>query len=367
MTSKKGSVMDIVLMPTFVTGVVLGLIFLTLLYKIGTIGSALQFEKKSAAINSALLLTSFQDVHSNAEYIYSITRSFIYDFQDGKIIIYEKDINESGRGLQNFAVDGAYGRLTFIPKKIDAKKNIVPRLYFVKQGNEVLVNTPYVDKNFKPNLKLLECSMHKPKEKLNNILLDPGYGWDETLAQEGSLYPGNKGDVKGNLVESELTRVLAAKVLGYAKDVVADKNAHTRDLSRDSKVDVIDRVNIIEQSGGNSLISIHIGSYADTSFNPVLAYINGDSDKIKDSRKLACHILNHLSKKIPEITDLSIIPVSIEQLDRFESDNPQRVLRKDKIGVQLVIGNIQIEENNIFPNKIDIIAEAIQLGIKDFQ
>ena len=68
-----------------------------------------------------------------------------------------------------------------------------------------------------------------------------------------------------------------------------------------------------------------------------------------------------------KITDLSIIPVSVEQLDRFETDNPQRVLRKNKIAIQLVIGNIQIEENNIFPNKIDVISEAIQLGIKDFK
>jgi hypothetical protein len=149
MISKKGSVMDIVLLPTFVTGVVLGLIFLTLLYKIGTIGADLQFEKKGVAINSALLLTSMFNVHSNVEYTYLITKNFIYDFQPGKVIIYEKELNESGRGFQRFALDGAYGRLTFTPKKIDAKKTPVPSLLFVKQGNEVLVNSPFVDKNFK--------------------------------------------------------------------------------------------------------------------------------------------------------------------------------------------------------------------------
>jgi N-acetylmuramoyl-L-alanine amidase len=366
MISKKGSVMDIVLLPTFVTGVVLGLIFLTLLYKIGTIGADLQFEKKGVAINSALLLTSMFNVHSNVEYTYLITKNFIYDFQPGKVIIYEKELNESGRGFQRFALDGAYGRLTFTPKKIDAKKTPVPSLLFVKQGNEVLVNSPFVDKNFKSNLKLLECSAHLPEEQLNNIVLDPGYGWDASLAEQGSSNPGDQGDVRGNLVESELTRIISAKVLGYAKDVVAGKGRHTRDLTRDSKVDIDERVNVIGQSAGNSVISIHIGNYPDTSFVPVLAYINGDSDKIKDSRKLACNILNQLSEKIPEITDLSIIPVSIEQLDRFETGNPQRVLRKNKIAVQLVIGNIQVEDN-ILSKKMDIISEAIARGIEDFK
>ncbi|MBD3303946.1 hypothetical protein GF343_02285 [Candidatus Woesearchaeota archaeon] len=367
MISKKGSVMDIVLMPTFVTGVVLGLIFLTLLYKIGTIGGDLQFEKKGIAINSALLLTGMFNVHSNVEYSYLSIGKFVYDFQPGRVLVYENSANESGRGFQRFALDGAYGRLAFVPKKIDAKNTHVPGLLFVKQGNEVFVNSPFVDKGFKSNLRLLECSTHNPEEQLNNIVLDPGYGWDESLAEQGSSNPGNKGDVKGNIVESGITRIIAAKVLGYAKELVAGKGKHTRDLSIDSKADMDARVNVIEQSTGNSVISIHIGNYPDISFNPVLAYINGDSGKIKDSRKLACSILNQLSKKIPEITDLSIIPVSIEQLDRFEKGNPQRVLRKDKIAVQLVIGNIKVEENNILANKIDAIAEAVKLGIEDFK
>ncbi|MBW3001714.1 N-acetylmuramoyl-L-alanine amidase [Candidatus Woesearchaeota archaeon] len=367
MISKKGSVMDIVLMPVFVTGVVLGLIFLTLLYKIGTIGSDMQFEKKGIAINSALLLTALQDVHSNVEYIYASMRPFVYDFQNNKVIVYQKKLNESGRGLYTFAEDGSLGRVIFIPNKLNGTKLPVPRIFFVKQGNEVTVDSPYVNKKFTPNLKLLECSLHKSKEKLSNILLDPGYGWDAVLAGQGSANPGSKGDVKGNIVESEINRVLAAKVLGYAKDVVADKSAHTRSLSRDSKADINERINVIEQGSSNSVISVHVGNYPDKSFNPVLAYINGDSDKIADSRKLACNILNQLSKKIPEITDLSIIPVSVEQLDMFEKDNPQRVLRKDKIGVQLVIGNIQMEDNNILANKLDEIAEAIKLGIEDFK
>ncbi len=365
MTSRKGSVMDIVLMPTFVTGVVLGLIFLVLLNSIMGISSDMQFETKSAAINSALLLTSLQDVHSNVEYTYVVMHPFIYDFQTNKVMVYQKKMNESGRGVYTFAEDGIFGRLIFIPNKLDAAKIPLPHIVFVKQGNEVTVDSVYINKKFKPNLKLLECSMHKPEEKLRNIILDPGYGWDAALAEQGSSNPGNKGDTHNNLVESEINRILAARVLGYAKDIVAGKNAHTRSLSRDSKVSTDERVNIIEQ-GSNSLISIHVGSYADTSFNPVLAYINGDSDKIKDSRKLACNILNQLSKKIPEITDLSIIPVSVEQLERFERDNPQRVLRKDKIAVQLVIGNIQIEENNILSKKIDEIAEAVKIGIENY-
>ena len=75
-----------------------------------------------------------------------------------------------------------------------------------------------------------------------------------------------------------------------------------------------------------------------------------------------------ISKKFPEITDLAIVPVSIEQLDKFDFNNPKRVLLKDRIGVQLVIGNVKIsKDKNIFANKIDDIARGIYDGIQAYE
>lgn len=363
MNFKRGSVVDIVLMPTFITALVLGVIFLRLFAAIAGIGSDTQFEKNALAINSALLLSVMHDVHSNAEYVFYNNYNFNFDFQSNNVIVFEKKKDESDRGMYSFAEDGPKGRLRFIPKALNVTNVPIAKLFFVKQGNDVFVDSPFVNKKFRTNMKLLECNRKKTTKLQKDIILDPGFGWDARLAQEGASDPGDKGDVNQDIIESEIAWIIAAKLLGYGKDIFADKSSHTRSLSQDSKATIAERISRINAKG-NTVISIHLGSYDDTSFNPVIAYINGESDNIVASRKLACNILNSLSDKFPEITDLAIVPVSIEQLDRFDIDDPRRVLLKDKIGVQLVIGNVKIsKEDNILANKIDDIARGIYDGI----
>lgn len=365
--SKRGTVTDIILMPTFITAIVLGFIFLRLFAAIAGMSSDMQFEKLSMAVNSALLIATMHDVHSNAEYIYFNNYNFKFDFQSNKVIVYEKKIDESGAGFYTFSEDGPKGRLKFIPTSLNATNTHIFQLFFVKQGNAVFVDSPAVNKKFRTNMNLLECSREKAAKLQNNIILDPGYGWDARLAEEGASDPGDKGDVNQDIIESEINWVLAAKLLGYGKDIFADKADHTRSLSQDSKATIHERIDKINEKG-NTVISIHLGSYDDTTFNPVIAYINGESENIVASRKLACNILNSLSKKFPEITDLAIVPVSIEQLDRFDVNNPKRVLLKDRIGVQLVIGNVKISrDKNILANKIDDIARGIYDGIEAYE
>ena len=366
MRFKKGSVVDIVLMPPVITAIVLGLIFLRILAAIMGIGSDLQFEKKSIAINSALLVEALHDARGNVEYFYDTYNNFNYDFQDGKVIVYKDKKDEGDRGLYEFAVDGASGRLRFVPKTLEIKDGF-DNLVFVKQGNYVFVDSPVVNKNFKTDMRLLECTQEDTK-KISGVVLDPGDGWSQRLEDEGDPNPGLKGftNVKLNLVESEINRILAAKLLGTNPSWFAGKQEHSRSLSEDSKVVVEDKVNKVRQKG-NTIISIHAGSDVDKNFNPAIAYINGESNNIKASRKLACLILNALSTELPEITDLVVVPVSVRQADMFEKDNPVRVLVDDKIGVQLVIGNIQIEEDNIFKNKLDAIAKAVYYGIKEYK
>lgn len=364
--SKKGTVADIVLMPTFVTAVVLGVIFLRLFAAIAGIGADMQFEKMSMAVNSALLISVLHDVHSNAQYIYYNNYDFKFDFQANKVIVYQKAKDESGAGFFYFSEDGPKGRLRFIPNALNVAGVPIFQLYFVKQGNDVFVDSPAANKKFRANLNLLECSRESAEKLGKGIIIDPGYGWDEKLAKEGALDSGSKGDVHNDFVESEITWVLAAKLLGYGKDVFADKSFHTRSLSQDSKASVDERIAKID-AAGNTVISIHVGSYDDGSFNPVIAYINGDSEHIAASRQLACLILNSLSNKFPEITDLAVIPVSVEQLDEFDRNNPLRVLRKDKIGIQLVLGNIQSENKNIFSKGLDDIARAVYDGVDAYE
>ena|GEM_PF-3683395 len=367
MISKKGTIVDLVLMPVFTTVIVLGFILLSILATINGLHGDLQPEKASTAINSGLLTIGLHDLTGNIDYIYSNKHNFSFDFQDNKILVYTKKKDKSDAITYSFAEDGSLGRLTFIPKTLNFTNKTIRELHFVKQGNVVFVDSPVVNKKFKANLDLLECSREKTTALKKDIILDPALGWDKSLEKEG-VPAGEKGYMNQRLqiTESDVNRILAARLFGYGKDFFAEKAQHTRSLSQDSKVDLKEKINKIQKSKGNAVISLRLGSYDDTDFNPVVAYINGESNDIKASRKLACRILNSLSSKLPEITDIAIVPVSISQLDNFYSKSPKRVLLKDKIGLQLVIGNVQIGNKNMIVEKQDDIARAIYDGIKAY-
>ncbi len=126
--NKKANIMDIVLTPTFVTIVALGIVLLTLINAIYGITSSLEFERRFYAVDTALLLESLMALpkEANVAIDYSWPINFGLNITAHKVRVY-------GGGEKEFeyTVDPLYAVLykDFKPSKENSE------LTFYKTGN----------------------------------------------------------------------------------------------------------------------------------------------------------------------------------------------------------------------------------------
>jgi len=122
----------------------------------------------------------------------------------------------------------------------------------------------------------------------------------------------------------------------------------------------------------SSVISIHAGSYENTELNPIKAYVNMDApeQKFKDSMRLGCLILNRLvglsMQNYPFVDGISLVPIKLSLLP---PDDPRQILKKEKMGVFLEIGNINaIADFNMLAEArfLKAIGAGIYNGLDDY-
>ncbi len=357
---KKANILDLVFTPTFVTVIVLGFFLLGMLNYIYGLAGDLSYEKQYLAVEHALLINALHALDGNAFVIYPNRFNFSFSYSKNSVKVFDSEGEKSTAFIED------KNRLNVRHKDLLFKDTKITPIIFSKQGNDIVIDSQAVSPEFSPNGKLLSCP-DILSEPLRSITIDPGHGWNEKLAKEGSSSPGDMGAVNSGLAlrESEINMAIASFLHSYLKGAGISLT-ETRGLDADDKKEIIERINSIT---GDAVISIHTGSYPNQKFIPAKAYINANSPSAKSgqSRKLACNILNSLSKKMPEVSSVAIIPVNLELLEFFDHENPKRVLLKGKTAVLLELGNIQANEDNILKDKQKKIAEAIYEGIQNYK
>ncbi|RLE45294.1 hypothetical protein DRJ22_04720 [Candidatus Woesearchaeota archaeon] len=91
--NKKGGILDLVLHPVFVTVVVLGLVFFSVMHAITNIGESKEFDKKRLAADISLLIESFQSVprELNLFINYDFPSDFNLDIKVNKVKVSNGD------------------------------------------------------------------------------------------------------------------------------------------------------------------------------------------------------------------------------------------------------------------------------------
>ena len=222
------------------------------------------------------------------------------------------------------------------------------RLFIYKEGD--LLEIRDEQREINPNYVLCDDTV---LPRIKSVTVDPSRGWSVELAKQGSLMPGEKGFVNKakNWTESKVVMDIANVLTKRYLPNKVSKIDTTRSVKTDTNLAMIDRKNkITKEFDNDALISIRAGSSSNLDGSPnmydrdVIAYVNFESPAFKQSRKLACLMLNELAASIREITGTAVVPVILSQHDE---DSPLQVLSTKKIAVQLEIGNIQIPHRTI--------------------
>lgn len=196
----------------------------------------------------------------------------------------------------------------------------------------------------------------KTKAAIAGIILDPGHGWNQKLADEGATNPGDKGITSGSTYESELARQTALVLSSAAKQGGLGIKS-TRGLENDTNTNMTQRIKLIKENPAFAVISIH---YGPTSNNNIKAYINADSRYFTESQRIACEALNALSEKYEkELTGTALIAINTELLP---PDDPRQVLLKDRTAVLFELGSI-----DAFSTRTAELAGAMAQGIERAQ
>lgn len=308
------------------------------------------YETKFISRDLALILDAAYGSGGNMKYVYNPASlaKFTYSF-DGN----------------NVVVDGEsypYGSDQSVLSKFRSFSK--PVLLFVyKEGSSLEISD--VSREINPNYVPCDSTI---VPEIRSVTIDPSRGWNAELAKHGSLMPGEKGFVNTakNWTESkvamDLSNVLATR---YLPGKVSKIDA-TRSVKADMNLAMAGRKKKIAEFNNDALISIRAGSSINKDGTPnvadrdVIAYVNFESPAFKQSRKLACLVLNQMSESLKEITGTAVVPVLLSQ---YDEDDPLQVLSTDKIAVQLEIGNIQVSENNFLVEKRGEIASAITQAI----
>ena len=234
--------------------------------------------------------------------------------------------------------------------KIDEKLLEKPdKIQFAKIGNEILI-----DNLIKANLNILTCDEFSGEKLINKkILVDPGY-------EKNSIKPSGEMCGIANSFVSKLTatgvsslNIFSTRNLDEYDENVGIISINCNDLSKSEKLYDADVV-----------ISLRSGKDKDTT-NNIKAFIVSGSEKEKESKKLACLIINSIleNKDLGDIkiTGASVVPINLEVTD---NDFPDGI--KNKIFVMLEIGNTESEQGKLLLEKVSELGDSISRGFMEY-
>lgn len=324
---------EIVLPQAFLIAIGLGIVLLTVLYAVLTIGSNEAYNKQLAINVFGLDLQTLQsfgkDINANRD----ITDAGPYylTFESGKVYATERGVRTNTFLFTH--VPGFFFRGgEFFPEK---GKKTIGQLALFKRGQFYGVSKP----DAAPSKYLLTCDTPEGTP-LKSIALDPSKGYDGTTGEEGQTI--------GSTTESKYTMRLARSFLIAAGGMTINP---TRALDADSPATLEKRQN----TAGDALISLHVGSRADD-VDVVKAYYNANNP---NSRRLACEVLNGITTEF----NVPIRPIPVDTTHLSPADYKQ-VLRGKRPAIVLEIGNAR--KTNSILGETGTLANSIFNGVKNY-
>ena len=341
LNKRGGAVAPLILEPAFIVAIVLGVIFLGLLYKMYTLSQGTDYEKAYLANRESLLVSTLGALPAtaNVELLDLVpVRKGNYSLwlNNSKLVAFERRLSDGFTGYYlipaNFFVDG-------VPKNISAKNASLtgPRGYSLfKEGARLRFEGKEIfPKKFNPHA--LVC----PEVRLvvGSVGIDAAYGYDPLLT-------GFTGDVRFEQ-QGHVTRFIAAALINSMSVPQWEATRELKNLplrrtflppDRQTPQRVTDRIAALQMQ--QVLVSIGVGNRK----NIIIAYVNSQSKKLQESMALACNILNRISDEM-NLQGTAIVPI---ELDMMRKDDPQTqnideadarlVLQGDRVGVFLEIG-----------------------------
>jgi len=270
--------------------------------------------------------------------------NYTIEFNDDSILLYniDKNLDTISRkfvGYQDYAVDLKFTK----PKTIQ----------FASIGGKIII-----DEKINKNINILSCDEIRVDKTENlkdkKILVDPGYESNEIEPSKEMCYIANSFifEITNNWLNHP--NILSTRNLNEYSEDEGILSINCNDPSKSDK-----------PADADVVISLRAGKGKDTTTNNIKAFIVSGSDKEKESRKLACLIINSIleNKAFDDIriTGASIVPVDLEATDK---DFPEGI--KNKIFVMLEIGNSESDDGKELLKKIPELGDSIFKGFMEY-
>ncbi len=325
------------------------------------------YQKKFISRDLALVMDSLTNARGNLMYSYNPPLATLSKF----------DINLKGGMVlvDDEAWPYATNKLYRLNEPLAFEKPHALRIK--KIGNSISVED-VKSKEVPFNGYVLECP--GTASDISSIIIDPGHGYDAASGKGDVGLKGTFKDAKGtvtpeswlalsigvtlqqHLIQNAVFRkeyIFATRALEYEFITVPAVSSEPF-LAEEAKT-TQERVAFITQNPNALVLSLHVGK-GELKTNVIKAFVNKDANI--ETLRLACALLNAIATKYAlHITGTAIIPVDLGQLS---PDDPKQVLLKDRVAVQLELGNIDFALNNPLENQRDL-AGAIAEGLQVFK
>lgn len=299
------------------------------------------FEQKFFVRDVALVLNVLPSVDGNVFFKYDPPLLANNDIGiSGKYV-------ESGRERYPFAAGQQFNNFLEKPEF----------LAFYKEGDAITVSKSERDWNpFQ-----LKCP--DVPTTFTKLIIDPAFGRDDV----NDL--GTSGDEGVAGKESALVRVIAGQLFGRIGSALAKEV--TRDVNTEQAKSVQERVQFVRRQQQAAVLGLSVGKY-DATKNVLRLYMNANGQEYERSYKLACVILNEVTKQKEirdQLTGAVIVPVNVGRLKADDSsttavdeDDIRKVLLPDRVGVYAELGNIDKQGNKLVEPAIkDVLFAALEV------
>ncbi len=276
------------------------------------------------------------------------------DLTGNSVSIYNTDSEQSNKIIRNFV---SSENIEVNRIKLQKPKNV----FFTKAGNEIFIDD---SANINPNI--LSCDKLDEKEELRDkkILIDPGYGEDNIEESKKICNIGNS--LISNIPTEGYNSLSILSTIKF--DVGEPKSLYCSDISESDAPNEADVI-----------ISLRAGEY-DNEKNNIKAFIISGSKKEKESRILACKIINSIlsNKRLNDVNidGTSIVPIDLETtnenfskelfLKNEEKAGDFEAADFDKIFFLLEIGNAESEQGKLLLEKVSELGSSIAKGLIDY-
>ena len=265
---------------------------------------------------------------------------YVVDFNENSIAI--KIDNDDGGIIKSFP--------GMKPNQIDLELEYPKKIKFAKIGDEIIIQDVV-----KKNLNTLKCDETKGESlKDKKILVDPGYEKDKIEPSKEMCDIANSFIFEITNAWVNYFNILSTRNLHEYGEDEGIISINCNDPSKSDKL-----------SDAGVIISLRAGKNKDTTKNNIKAFIVSGSVKEKESRKLACLIINSILENKAfdntKITGASIVPIDLEVTDK---DFPEGI--KDKIFVMLEIGNSENDNGKELLEKVPELGDSISKGFMEY-